>query len=379
MTTSPSDRPSGRSSGAAPRRVHNFGAGPAALPLPVLEEVQRELLDFRGTGMSILESSHRGAAYAEVHRETVAALRELLGGAPEHEILFMGGGARTQFAAVPWNLLPDGGSADYLVTGRWAEMALAEAAKRGGGRVAWSSEETGHDRVPAAGDFRVDPGASYLHYTSNNTIFGTQFPAPPDSGSVPLVCDLSSDILSRPLDLSRFGLIYAGAQKNLGPAGVTVVAVRRDLLERSPADLPDTLSYRKMAEKDSLLNTPPVFAIYLVGLVARHLISRGGTAAAAERNEAKAGLLYRVIDESDGFYRGHARPDGRSRMNVTFRLPSEELERRFLEEAARADMSGLKGHRSVGGIRASLYNAIEIASVEALAELMEGFRRRNGG
>ncbi len=372
MTTSPSDLAA--PPGAA--RVHNFGAGPAALPLPVLEEVRRDLLDFRGTGMSILESSHRGAAYGEVHRDTKEALRELLDGAPDHEILFMGGGARTQFGLVPWNLLPAGGSADYLVTGRWAEMAVAEAAKRGTGRVSWSSEDTGHDRVPGAGDYPVDPEAAYLHYTSNNTIYGTQYAAPPDSGPVPLVCDMSSDVLSRPLDISRFGLIYAGAQKNLGPAGVTVVVVRRDLLERSPADLPDTLSYRKMAEKDSLLNTPPVFAIYVVGRVARHLLARGGVVGAARRNEEKAALLYRVIDESGGFYRGHARPESRSRMNVTFRLPSEELERRFLEEAGRAGMAGLKGHRSVGGIRASIYNAIELASVQALAELMEDFRRR---
>ncbi len=374
MTTSPSEP----LAGPTPHRVHNFGAGPAALPLPVLEEVRRELLDFRGTGMSILEASHRGAAYGEVHQGTVAALRELLGGAPDHEVLFMGGGARTQFGAVPWNLLPAGASADYLVTGRWAELAAAEAAKRGTARIAWSSEATGHDRVPAPGEYRVDPEAAYLHYTSNNTIFGTQLAAPPAAGPVPLVCDMSSDVLSRPLDLARFGLVYAGAQKNLGPAGVTVVVVRRDLLERSSADLPDTLSYRKVAEKDSLLNTPPVFAIYVVGLVVRHLLARGGVAAAAERNEAKAGLLYRVIDESDGFYRGHARPDSRSRMNVTFRLPTEELERRFLDEAERAGMAGLKGHRSVGGIRASLYNAVELASVEALAELMTDFRRRSG-
>ncbi len=371
MTTSPSDP----LAAVRPRRVHNFGAGPAALPLPVLEEVQRELLDFRGTGMSILESSHRGAAYGEVQRGTVGALRELLGGGADHEVLFMSGGARTQFAAVPWNLLPAGGSADYLVTGRWAEMAAAEADKRGTGRIAWSSAATSHDRVPGPADFEVDPEAAYLHYTSNNTIFGTQYPAPPASGAIPLVCDMSSDILSRPLDLSRFALIYAGAQKNLGPAGVTVVVIRRDLLERSPAEIPDTLSYRLVADKDSLLNTPPVFAIYVVGLVARHLLARGGVPAAAARNEEKAGLLYRVIDESEGFYRGHARPDSRSRMNVSFRLPSEELERRFLEEAGRAGMTGLKGHRSVGGIRASIYNAVELASVQALAELMTDFRR----
>ena len=369
-------------------RVHNFGAGPAALPLPVLEQVREELLDFRGSGMSILEASHRGARYTEVHEGAISLLRELIGGAAQgdgYEVLFFGGGARTQFGLVPWNLMPPGGAADYLVTGHWAEMAAAEAAKRGTVRVAWSSAASGHDRVPAPEELdpgRIDPplgaGAAYVHVTSNNTIFGTQLDVFPDLGSAPLVCDLSSDALSRPLDLSRFGLLYAGAQKNLGPAGVTVVIVRRDLLERSPPELPDTLSYARMAAKRSLLNTPPVFAIYVLGLVLRHLRDRGGLAAAAERNEEKAVLLYRAIDGSGSFYRGHARPDSRSRMNVTFRLPSPELEERFVAEAAAAGLSGLKGHRSVGGIRASLYNAVELESVRALVGFMADFAGRAG-
>lgn len=365
-------------------RVHNFGAGPAALPLPVLEQVRDELLDFRGSGMSILESSHRGKLYGEVHASAMARLRDLVGGAArgdDYEVLFMGGGARTQFGLVPWNLMAAGGSADYLVTGRWSEMAAAEAAKRGRAREVWSSVESGHDRVPGPGEIpadRLDSAAAYLHYTSNNTIFGTQFQHEPATGAAPLVCDMSSDVLSRPLDLERYGLVYAGAQKNLGPAGVTVILVRRDLLARSPAELPDMLSYARVAEKRSLLNTPPVFAVYVFDLVLRHLQERGGLTAAAERNEKKAHALYRAIDDSGGFYRGHARPESRSRMNVTFRLADPALEERFVAEAAEAGLVGLKGHRSVGGIRASIYNAIEFEEVEALVELMHSFASRNG-
>lgn len=365
-------------------RVHNFGAGPAALPLPVLERVQQELLDYRGSGLSILESSHRGKHYGEVHESAMARLRSLVGGAAlgdDYEVLFMGGGARTQFGLVPWNLMRPGGSADYLVTGRWSEMAVAEAAKRGHAIEVWSSAGTGHDRVPGAGELppdRLDRAAAYLHYTSNNTIFGTQFHHVPDAGAVPLVCDMSSDVLSRPLDLERYGLIYAGAQKNLGPAGVTVVLVRRDLLPRTPAELPDTLSYPTVAEKRSLLNTPPVFAIYVLDLVLAHLQERGGLDGAAERNEEKARKLYGAIDGSGGFYRGHARPESRSWMNVTFRLGEPALEERFVAAAAGGGLVGLKGHRSVGGIRASIYNAVEIEAVEALVAFMEDFADRNG-
>lgn len=359
-------------------RVHNFGAGPAALPLPVLERVRAELLDFRGTGMSILESSHRGPAYSAVHESATARLRSLLGGAGNHEILFMTGGARTQFSALAMNLLPAGGRAGYVTTGRWSEGAL-EAARRVGDAVElWSSAGSSHDRVPAAGDIEVPGDLAYLHYTTNNTIYGTQFAGPIESGDVPLVADMCSDVLSRPLDVDRFGVIYAGAQKNLGPAGVTVVLVRRDLLERSPADLPDTLSYSKMAAKKSLLNTPPVFAIYMVDLVLEYLQSQGGLEAAAERNRAKAESLYAAIDGSGGFYRGHARPECRSQMNVAFRLPSAELDEAFVAEAAEAGLAGLKGYRSVGGIRASIYNATSAAAVNALVAFMGEFARRKG-
>ncbi len=358
-------------------RVHNFGAGPATLPLAVLEQVQTELLDYRGSGMSILEASHRGPLYDRVHTRAIADLKHLLGGAEDHEVLFMAGGARTQFSAVPMNLL-GGGRADYVTTGRWSEMALEAAARYGDAREIWSGRGSGYDRVPERGSLAIEPGGAYLHYTSNNTIRGTQYPYVPDAGSTPLACDMSSDFLSRPLDLGPFGVIYAGAQKNLGPAGVTVVLVRRDLLERSPANLPETLSYAAMAAKDSLLNTPPVFAIYVVGLVLRQLLESGGLEAADARNRRKADLLYEAIDESGGYYRGHAQPTSRSRMNVTFRLPDERLEQAFLVEAEARGLVGLKGHRSVGGVRASLYNSLERRSVEALVDFMVEFRQAHG-
>jgi phosphoserine aminotransferase len=358
-------------------RVHNFGPGPSTLPLTVLEPVQSELLDFHGSGMSILESSHRGPRYERVHRRTIGDLKELLGGAEGYEVLFMAGGARTQFSAVPMNLLTSGGRADYVTTGRWSEMAFEAAGRYGDARELWTGKEKGYDRVPAAGSLATEPGADYLHYTSNNTIYGTQFHSVPEAGSAPLVCDMSSDILSRPLDLSAFGVIYAGAQKNLGPAGVTIVLVRQELLERSAPGLPETLSYKAMAAKSSLLNTPPVFAIYVVGLVLRHMLESGGLPAAEKRNLRKAGMLYEAIDGSDGFYRGHAQEASRSLMNVTFRLPDEDLEQLFLAEAAAAGLVGLKGHRSVGGIRASLYNALEPRSVEALVGFMGAFQKKH--
>lgn len=359
-------------------RVHNFGAGPAALPLEVLQKVQDELLDFQGTGMSILESSHRGKAYDQVHQQTTQDLGALLGTGDSHVVLYMGGGARSQFAIVPMNLLGEGASADYATTGRWSEMALAEARKQGRAREIFSSAESGHDRVPGAGQLGVDQNAAYLHYTSNNTIAGTQYHHVPDAGSVPLVCDMSSDILSRPLDLTPFGVVYAGAQKNLGPAGVTIVVVRKDLLDRSSASLPDTMSYAKMAAKDSLLNTPPVFAIYMVGLVARRILESGGLEAVEKHNVTKADRLYGTIDGSGGFYRGHAQEGSRSRMNVAFRLPSEELEATFIAEAANQGLVGLKGHRSVGGVRASIYNAATQEGVKALTDFMRDFQQRNG-
>jgi phosphoserine aminotransferase len=360
-------------------RVHNFGAGPAALPVPVLERVQAEMLDYAGTGMSVMEMSHRSAAFEAIIQGAEADLRSLLGLGGDHAVLFLQGGASLQFATVPANLRPAGASADYVLSGHWSKAALKEAQKSGSTRIAGSTESSGFDRVPAQGELDLDPEAAYLHFTSNNTIYGTQWaidPEPP--AGVPLVCDASSDALSRPVDVSRHGLVYAGAQKNLGPAGVTLVIVRCDLLERTPGGLPAVLDYRLMAENKSLYNTPPTFAIYVVGLVLRWIAELGGLAAIARRNEEKAALLYDAIDGSGGFYRGHAQPASRSRMNVTFRLVSEELEKAFLKQAQAEGFDGLKGHRSVGGLRASIYNACPPESVRALATFMRDFQGRRG-
>ncbi|MBM3222458.1 MAG: 3-phosphoserine/phosphohydroxythreonine transaminase [Candidatus Tectomicrobia bacterium] len=357
-------------------RIHNFNPGPAALPRAVLEQVQCDLLDYAGTGMSVMELSHRSSTYEQMHHQAIADVRALLGGAEEHAVLFMGGGAHMQFALVALNLLPPGTFAEYLVTGVWSETALREARKLGDARVLWSSATTAHTRVPMPGEYHVDAGAAYLHYTSNNTIVGTQYTDVPVAHHVPLVCDMSSDLLSRPVALARYGLIYAGAQKNLGPAGVTVVLIRRDLLERCRPDLPATMSYAQMAEHNSLLNTPPVFAIYVLGLVSQHLLVQGGLDAAAARNRAKADWLYATLDNSAGFYRGWAQPDSRSWMNVTFRLPTPELEAQFVAASTEAGLIGLAGHRAVGGIRASLYNAVSIESVRALVTFMEDFQQR---
>ena len=360
-------------------RVHNFGAGPAALPLPVLEEVQAELLDHAGTGMSVMELSHRSKAFGAVIEQAEADLRTLLDLPEDYAALFLQGGASLQFAMVPANLRPVGASADYACTGSWSQAAIKEAAKGGATRTVGSTESTGFDRIPAQGELDLDARAAYLHFTSNNTIYGTQWVTEPEAPSgVPLVCDASSDILSRRIDIRRYGLVYAGAQKNLGPAGIAVVVVRRDLLERTPRGLPALMDYRLMAEKRSLYNTPPTFAVYVVGRVLRWLLDIGGLPEIEQRNVAKADLLYEAIDGSGGFYRGHARPDSRSRMNVTFRLPTPELEKEFLEAAEKAELSGLKGHRSVGGLRASIYNACTLDSVRALVDFMTDFKRRRG-
>jgi phosphoserine aminotransferase len=361
------------------KRVHNFGAGPATLPLPVLEQVQEELLDYGGTGMSVMELSHRSAAFGEVIEQAEADLRALLDLSSDYSVLFLQGGASLQFSMVPANLRPAGASADYVLTGNWSRAALKEAAKAGSARTVGSTESSGFDRVPAQGELDLDPEAAYVHFTSNNTIYGTQWSTEPEPPSgVPLVCDASSDVLSRPIDIGRYGVLYAGAQKNLGPAGIAVVVVRTDLLERAPGGLPALLDYRLMAEKRSLYNTPPTFAVYVVSRVLKWLRGLGGLAEIGKRNEAKASLLYDAIDASGGFYRGHAQPDSRSRMNVTFRLPSEDLEKAFVKEATAADLAGLKGHRSVGGLRASIYNACPVESVRALVEFMADFKKRRG-
>jgi phosphoserine aminotransferase len=358
-------------------RVHNFGAGPAALPLPVLAEAQRELLDFRGAGMSLLEMSHRSREYDAVHREATAGLVRVLGVPEGWAVLLLQGGASLQFAMVPLNLLRAGRRADYLVTGEWSKKALAEAQRVGEARVAASTAAEAFRRVPRQDELELDPDAEYVHLTTNNTIVGTQWPALPDTAGVPVVADASSDVLSRRLPVERCGVLYAGAQKNLGPAGVTVVVVRDDLLDRAPATLPAILRYRTHRDQESLYHTPPTFAIYVLGLVVRWVEEQGGLDAVAAVNEKKAELLYGALDASD-FYRGHAEPASRSRMNVTFRLPDEELEKRLVAQAAVAGLVGLKGHRSVGGLRASLYNAVSLDSVGVLVDFLRDFAAREG-
>jgi phosphoserine aminotransferase len=357
-------------------RVFNFSAGPAVLPLTVLQEAQRDLICLPGAGASVLEISHRSPEFREIHQTAQQRLRDLLQVPDSHQILFLQGGARLQFSMVPMNLLPGSRApAQYLLTGSWGKHALAEARRAGDVHVCWDGQESGYDRLPSAGELAVEPDSAYLHFTSNETIQGVQFPAEPEVGDLPLVCDASSDFLSRPVPIERYGIFYACAQKNAGPAGVTIVIIRRDLLTRSDADLPGYLNYRVHAENDSLWNTPPTFGVYMVGLVARWLQEEiGGLQAMQERNVAKARLLYDVIDASDGFYAGHAQPACRSSMNVTFRLASAELEQRFLAEAAQRELCSLKGHRSVGGIRASIYNAMPREGVEALRDFMRDFQ-----
>ena len=358
-------------------RIYNFSAGPAVLPVPVLEQAQRDLVSLPGVGMSILEVSHRSKVFEDVLARAEADLRSLTGTPSSHRVLFLQGGASLQFAMVPMNLLPPGWTADYLITGVWSAKAAEEAKKFGNVHIAATTKAEQFTRIPRSEEIVMTPGAAYVHMTSNNTIFGTEWKDLPEVGNVPLVSDASSDMLSRPIDMSRHALVYAGAQKNMGPAGVTVVIVRDDLLARSPASLPVMLSYAVHAENGSLYNTPPVFAIYMLGLVMRWIVDQGGLAAMATMNERKAGKLYAEIDRT-GFYRGTAQKDSRSWMNVTFRLGSEEQEKQFVKEAEKAGLDGLQGHRSVGGIRASIYNAFPEAGVDALVSFMKDFERRHG-
>jgi len=359
-------------------RVYNFSAGPATLPLTVLEQARRDLVDYSGAGMSVLEMSHRSAPFDSIIKEAEADLRELLGIPANYKVLFLQGGASLQFTMVPMNLLPENRSADYIITGVWSQSAIKEAKKIGQARVAASTEDSNFSRIPAQEELQLDPAAVYAHFTSNNTIFGTEWRAEPEVGDVPLICDASSDFISRPLDITKYGLIYAGAQKNAGAAGVTIVIVRDDLLVQVPPGLPSLLDYRLLAEKESLYNTPPCFSIYIAGLVFKWLLNDiGGLASIQKMNEEKARLLYDAIDGTD-FYRGHSEPASRSLMNVTFRLPSEELEKLFAKEATTERLDGLKGHRSVGGIRASIYNAFPKEGVVKLVEFMREFERKHG-
>ncbi len=363
------------------KRVYNFSAGPAVLPLPAMEEAQRDLLALPGAGASILEISHRSKTFQAIIDGAEQNLRNLLAIPDDYQVLFLQGGAQMQFAMVPINFLRNSGkSADYILTGSWGKKAIKEARTQGDARVAWDGDAVELRRIPRPDELDLDPDAAYVHITSNETIQGVQFPAEPDVGDVPLVCDSSSDFLCRPVPIERYGILYACAQKNAGPAGVTIVIIRNDLVERVPGDLPSMLSYKALAGGKSLLNTPPCFAVYMVKLVTDWLLKEiGGLEAMHGRNREKADLLYEAVDQSGGFYRGHADPACRSIMNVTFRLPDETLEGQFLKEAESRGLAALKGHRSVGGCRASIYNAMPTEGVRALRDFMLEFHEKHAG
>lgn len=357
------------------KRAFNFNAGPAALPLEVLQEAQAELLDFQGTGMSVMELSHRSKDYDVVHNEAKALLIKLLNIPDNYEILFLQGGASLQFSMVPMNILAPEKTANYILTGSWSEKALAEAEKLGKTKVGGSTKDNKYKSIP--GDLEIDANDAYVHLTSNNTIYGTQWGEFPDTKDVPLIVDMSSDILSRPLDISKFGIIYAGAQKNLGPSGVTVVIIRKDLIDLVDANVPTMLKYATQAKANSLYNTPPTFSIYLLSKVLAWVERSGGVEGIQKRNELKAKMIYDVIDNSDGYYKGHAHKDARSLMNVTFNLANADLEAKFLNEAKAVGFVGLNGHRSIGGCRASIYNAAPVEACEALRDFMIEFQKNN--
>jgi phosphoserine aminotransferase len=358
-------------------RIFNFSAGPAVLPAPVLEEAQRNLVELPGVGMSVLEISHRSKTFEDILARTEADVRTLGQVPANYKVLFLQGGASMQFSMVPLNLLTPGATADYIVTGAWAQKAVKEAQRVGTVNIAATTESDNFSRLPKQDEIKLTPGAAYVHMTSNNTLFGTEWPAEPAVGDAPLVADTSSDMFSRPIDVSKYGLIYAGAQKNLGPSGVTLVIIREDLLARSQKSLHTMLNYAVHAENGSMYNTPPCFGIYLMGLVMKWGLAQGGLDAINATNTRKASKLYAEIDRS-GFYRGTADTASRSRMNITFRLPSEDLEKTFVKESTAAGLDGLKGHRSVGGMRASIYNAFPEAGIDALVAFMQEFEKKNG-
>lgn len=358
-------------------RIRNFSAGPAVLPEEVLAQARDEMLDWHGSGMSVMEMSHRGKEFESIIAAAEADLRVLMAIPEDYEVLFLQGGATLQFAMVPINLLGSAGRADYIHTGEWAKKAIGEAKKFGSVNVAATAEDRNFSYVPKRSTWKLDPGAAYVHVTTNETIGGVEFHAVPDTGGVPLVADMSSHILSRPMDVSKYGLIYAGAQKNIGPAGLVIVIVRKDLIGRAPANTPTLLDYKAMAEGESMLNTPPTYGVYIAGLVFQWLKRNGGLAGMERVNRAKAALLYDLIDGSD-FYTNHVAKEDRSLMNVPFRLRDEALDEKFLSEAKSHGLVQLKGHRSLGGMRASIYNAMPLAGVQALAAFMTDFARRNG-
>ncbi|MFJ7726932.1 3-phosphoserine/phosphohydroxythreonine transaminase [Neobacillus sp. NPDC097160] len=358
-------------------RTYNFNAGPSALPISVLEKAQAELIDFRGTGMSVMELSHRSSAYETVHNQAINSLKELLSIPDNYEVLFLQGGASLQFSMIPMNFLRSGKKAGYVMTGSWSEKAFSEAKLFGDVYHAASTKESSYRSIPKVDEIEFNPDDAYLHLTSNNTIYGTQWTDFPDTGDVPLIADMSSDILSKPIDVSKFALIYAGAQKNLGPSGVTVVIIRKDLLEQANTNIPTMLKYSTHAKNNSLYNTPPTFGIYMLGEVLNWVREIGGLTAIAEQNEKKAKLIYDGIDTSNGFYIGHSEPDSRSLMNITFNLNSKELEKNFLEQAKQEGFVGVNGHRSIGGCRISAYNAVPFDACKAFSEFMIQFQKDN--
>ena len=358
-------------------RVFNFSAGPGALPLEVLKEAQEDFLSYKGNGLNVMEMSHRSKTYDEIFTTAQADLRKLLNISDEYEILFLQGGATLQFSMVALNLMPPTNKADYIVTGGWSEKAVKEAKRVGKVNIAASSKETNFNRIPKQDELKLTPGASYVHYTSNNTLYGTQFRTEPEVGDVPLVCDTSSDMLHKPLDVNKYALIYAGAQKNLGPAGASLVIVRKDMLERSSGDLHTYLNYKVHCEKDSMYNTPATYSVYMIGLVFKWLLNMGGLDVMHKRNLDKANLIYNAIDNSDGYYKGHAEKEDRSLMNLCFTMQNEDLEKKFVAEAGEAGFISLKGHRSVGGLRTSIYNAFPVEGVEKFVQFMEDFKKNN--
>ena len=358
-------------------RVFNFNPGPSTLPLEVLKEAQKDLLNYANTGMSVMEVSHRSKEFQAIVQEAEEQIKELLGLGDDHRVLFLHGGASTQFSMIPQNFLTEDTVANYIVSGSFAQKAYKESVKVGQTHLAGSTKDVNHNRIVGTDEVTLSDNPAYVHITSNNTIFGTQWKDFPDFGDVPLIADMSSDILSKPFDASKFALIYAGAQKNLGPSGVAVVIIRKDMLEKVPESLPSMLRYDIMAENNSLYNTPPSFSIYMVNLVLKWIKKQGGLEGIAAHNEEKAGYVYDAIDNSDAFYAGHAEKPDRSLMNITFRLPNEDLEKTFVTEAAKKGLAGLKGHRSVGGIRASIYNAMTKEGCKALADFMDEFRLAN--
>lgn len=358
-------------------RAYNFNAGPSALPLEVLEKAQRELVNFNDTGMSIMELSHRSKDYEAVHNNAISRLKSLFSIPENYEVVFLQGGASLQFTMVPMNFLASDKTASYVLTGSWSEKALKEAKLFGQTSEAASSKENKYRNIPSIEEIKFNSDDAYVHITSNNTIYGTQWKEFPNTGDVPLVADMSSDIFSRPVDVSKFGIIYAGAQKNLGPSGVTVVIIRKDLLEKANTNIPTMLKYTTHVDSNSLYNTPPTFGIYMLGEVLKWIEEKGGLEAIEKHNEEKATVIYDVIDNSDGFYTGHASKESRSLMNITFRVADEELEKQFLVEAKAAGFIGLNGHRSVGGCRASTYNAVPFEACKALADFMVDFQRKH--